>query len=217
MSGMIEAIISLPDYAFRRSGAQNKTSILIFRKYTKDEARRFNKAYRDEMNRSEMEDEAILQGLSQVEYRCFLAEAMTIGYTATGTPTEKNELYVADSNGFVAADQTGSILGELRRFQSDPEGYDGHRQPDAMALSIVDMWKAHPSHRLDPKYFLFKQLEEQTDTPAGWVRKRIREVMRRREEPTRPEERPDDPVIVLTVAQTGELRTREAGKGNNPP
>jgi type I restriction enzyme M protein len=49
------------------------------------------------------------------------------------------------------------------------------------------------------------------------VRTRIREVIKRREELARPDERPDDPVIVLTVAQTGELRPREEGKGNNPP
>ena len=35
--GFIDAIISLPDYAFRHSGAQNKTSILIFRKLTTPE------------------------------------------------------------------------------------------------------------------------------------------------------------------------------------
>jgi len=32
--GYIEAIVSLPDYAFRKSGAQNKTSILFFRRFT---------------------------------------------------------------------------------------------------------------------------------------------------------------------------------------
>lgn len=33
-SGVTESIVSLPDHAFRKSGAQNKTSILFFRKFT---------------------------------------------------------------------------------------------------------------------------------------------------------------------------------------
>ena len=45
-SGCIEAIISLPDYAFRKSGAQNKTSILFFRKFTAAERTRWSNAYR---------------------------------------------------------------------------------------------------------------------------------------------------------------------------
>ena len=41
--GFIEAIVSLPDHAFRKSGAQNKTSILFFRKFTNTEARTFTR------------------------------------------------------------------------------------------------------------------------------------------------------------------------------
>lgn len=40
-NGFIEAIVSLPDYAFRKSGAQNKTSILFFRKFKAAERRAF--------------------------------------------------------------------------------------------------------------------------------------------------------------------------------
>ena len=43
--GKIEAIVSLPDHAFRKSGAQNKTSILFFRKFTNAEKRAFDRAY----------------------------------------------------------------------------------------------------------------------------------------------------------------------------
>ncbi len=40
--GKIEAIVSLPDHAFRKSGAQNKTSILFFRKFTTAGQRAFD-------------------------------------------------------------------------------------------------------------------------------------------------------------------------------
>ena len=39
-SGRILAIISLPDHAFRKSGAQNKTSILFFQKFTRADQRK---------------------------------------------------------------------------------------------------------------------------------------------------------------------------------
>ena len=215
-TGVVEGIVSLPDHAFRKSGAQNKTSILFFRKFTADEQRAFNGAYRRAKSQGIIEDDAILEGLEQLDYRVFLAEAMAIGYTATGSSTSRNELYNADESGFVADDQDGTILGEFARFQSDPGAYAGFRQPDCMAMRMVDMWKAHESHRLDPKYFLFK-LEESTVTPPGWVREPIKKVMRRREELVQPERKPDDDVVVLTVSQTGDLRAREAGKGKNPP
>jgi len=78
------------------------------------------------------------------------------------------------------------------------------------------MWASHGSHRLDPKYFLFK-LEESQVVPEGWVRAPIRDVMVRRERLVKPQENPDGEVVVLTVAQTGDLRARAAGKGKNPP
>ena len=45
--GRIEAIVSLPDHAFRKSGAQNKTSILFFRKFTGQQKRTFDRAFSD--------------------------------------------------------------------------------------------------------------------------------------------------------------------------
>lgn len=212
--GRIEAIVSLPDYAFRKSGAQNKTSILFFRKFRAEERAIFNEAYSRRMSRGGPEDEAILNGLRSAEYQVFLAEAKHIGYTSRGSASDQNDLYVEDDH--LSGDQAGSILGEMRRFQSNPGGYDGHSSPDCMAISIVDMWQAHASHRLDPKYFLFK-LEERQVTPPGWIRMPAGTAMRRRAEQVRPEERPDDEVTVLTVSQSGELRPREAGKGRTPP
>lgn len=215
-SGVIEAIVSLPDFAFRKSGAQNKTSILIFRKFTASERTTFQSAYRGALGETEDEDDAIASGLRTLGYSVFLAEANQIGYTSTGLKSEANELYRADELGFVADVQEGTVLGELERFRANPAGYVGLRQPDCMSMSAADMWDAHSSHRLDPKYFLFK-LEEQTATPDGWIRLPIGELMQRRAEQVSPEEAPDDPVVVLTVSQTGELRARAAGKGRTPP
>lgn len=214
--GVIEAIVSLPDYAFRKSGAQNKTSILFFRKFEAAERTCWLNAYREAKNQGATDELAILAGLKAVPYHVFLAEANFIGYTPTGQKSDKNDLYVPDSAGLLADDQSGSILGEMRRFESDREQYDGYIQPDCMALDVVDMWTAHDSHRLDPKYFLFKR-EERTVTPEGWVSLPISKVMQRREQQVKPEERPNDDVTVLTLAQTGEIRAREAGKGRTPP
>ena len=55
-TGFIEAIVSLTDHAFRKSGAQNKTSILFFRKFTDTEARTFTSAL--EETRQTADDEA---------------------------------------------------------------------------------------------------------------------------------------------------------------
>ena len=84
--------------------------------------------------------------------------------------------------------------------------------PDCIAVAAHELWNAHQSHRLDPKYHLFKK-EEMTTTPTGWVRLPIRDVMRRREDIKNPEEQPDNAVSVMTISQTGEIRSREAGKG----
>jgi len=43
----IDGIVSLPDYTFRKSGAQNKTSILFATKYTIDEKRSFDREYNE--------------------------------------------------------------------------------------------------------------------------------------------------------------------------
>ena len=212
--GVIEAIVSLPDHAFRKSGAQNKTSILFFRKFSHEERARFDESHRRRTATAQTDDDAILEGLRALNYKVFVAEAHHIGYTPTGAASDQNDLYLVDTD--MSDDQTGSILGEMRRFRADPGSYDGHRSPDCTAIAIADMWDAHASHRLDPKYFLFK-LEESQVTPPGWIRMPIGRAMRRREQQIRPEERPDEEVTVLTISQTGELRAREAGKGRTPP
>ena len=215
-TGVIEAVVSLPDFAFRRSGAQNKTSILFFRKFRLQEQSRFNSAYDNALEDGATEDSAIRSGISALRYRIFMAEAVSVGYTSTGAITTRNDLYAGSSGGLLSPNQSGSILGEYRVFSENPEQYTGTRTPDCMAISAIEAWDAHPSHRLDPKYHLFKR-EERTVTPAGWIRLPIGQVMRRREDLARPETAPDEVVRVMTLSQTGEIRPREAGKGRNPP
>jgi type I restriction enzyme M protein len=215
-SGIFEAIISLPDYAFRKSGAQNKTSILFYRKFSALEHTQFQRAYDATLVDTESEDEAILGGLRSLNYAVFLAEARYIGYTTTGAPSEKNDLYKGSEGGILNDDQSGTILGEFRKFQSDPSSYEGNYYPDCMAIDVTEMWTSHESRRLDPKYYLFKR-EEQDFTPPGWIRLPLGQIMRKREEEILPENDPDGMVMVMTLAQTGDIRPREAGKGINPP
>lgn len=215
-NGFIEAIVSLPDYAFRKSGAQNKTSILFYRKFTSAEARKFQRAFETAMNATQNESEAIAVAWEAMNHRTFLAEANSVGYTTTGSPSTQNDLYRGQNGGGVADEQAGTILGEYRSFRLNPEAYKGSTQPDCMAIEFHELWRAHTSHRLDPKYFLFKR-EEQSITPSGWVRTPLNQVMRRRENQVNPSAAPDTPVMVMTIGQNGEIRPREAGKGRNPP
>jgi type I restriction enzyme M protein len=215
-TGHLTAIISLPDYAFRKAGAQNKTSILFFRKYTASEQARFDAAYQAALSKGESEDDAIRIALRVMDYHVFLGEANFVGYTTTGQLSDRNDLYRGAAGGKLDSTQEVTILGAYQAFVANPAAYTGRTSPDCMAIHIADLWAAHPSHRLDPKYFLFKR-EERSVTPPGWVRLPIGRVMTRRAEVVNPEERPEDSVRVMTISQTGEIRPREAGKGRNPP
>ncbi|MGE3703450.1 MAG: N-6 DNA methylase [Hyphomicrobiaceae bacterium] len=214
--GRVEAIVSLPDYAFRKSGAQNKTSMLFFRKYSREEHARFHRAFDLARSIEPSIDDALQEVIDQFDYRVFLAEANWVGYTTTGTPSERNDLYANDGPGRFATDQSNTVLGEYRHFLENPSGYHGRALPDCMAMHMSDIWRSHASHRMDPKYFLFKR-EELATTPTGWERRAIRNVMRRRDSVVAPEARPEDRVMVMTISQTGDIRPREAGKGRNPP
>jgi type I restriction enzyme M protein len=224
--------VSLPDHAFRKSGAQNKTSILFFRKFTAAEQRMFDHEYARALLASPAPSSdpdgnpladgtadraavAAAIGAAQLDYSVFLAEANAIGYAPTGMPTARNDLYRPATNGRLANDQEGSILGEWRRFLAAPSGYTGRTQPDCMAMAFSALWRAHPSQRLDPKYHIF-QREALREVPAGWVHDRIVNLMQRRTEPVS-EFVFDRTYLVLTISQTGEVRPREPGKGNNPP
>lgn len=227
-NGRILAVVSLPDYAFRKSGAQNKTSILIFQKFTTQERRKFQRALDsvEAEHETAMEEDsslapldpsaAIAQAYEDLNYRVFLAEANWVGYSPSGVSGGRNDLYNGDAAGRLNGTQAQTILGEYRRFNTDPDNYTGRSAPDCMAMGFVELWAAHASNRLDPKYHLFKAQESLT-APNGWIRLPLRDVMRRRMDEVDPSTAPDDLVVVMTLSQTGDIRPRAAGKGRNPP
>lgn len=234
--GKIEAIVSLPDHAFRKSGAQNKTSILFFKKFTRTEQRAFDRAYAhiyEELVEAERE-KRIAEGHStenilidpgeiianaiiraNLNYKVFLAEANHVGYSPSGATSTLNDLYCPGTNGSLAPNQEGTILGEWRRFISDQANYQGRTLPDCMSLWFDMLWGAHSSHRLDPKYHLF-ELEARRAAPYGWLREKIGNLMRRRLNAVEVFDLEKE-YLVMTISQTGEIRPRAAGKGNNPP
>ncbi len=185
-SGFIEAIVSLPDYAFRKSGAQNKTSILFFKKFTEAQRRAFERAFAPAVQSDRAESEAIVEAILEAElnYNVFLAEANHVGYTPAGQPSRENDLYRSSEDEPLLAEQGESILGEWRRFKGDETAYDGRTSPDCMAVAFDELWHSHPSNRLDPKFHLFER-EEERETPEGWITLPlggIGGVMRRRSE-----------------------------------
>jgi type I restriction enzyme M protein len=217
-SGRIIAIVSLPDHAFRKAGAQNKTSIIFFRKFKKHEKRAFDRALAKELGTGTGEASAIPVAIAAagLDYNVFMAEANHVGYTPTGSPWHMNDLYASTNTDQLPHDQSGSILGEWRKFQADQEDYPGSFSPDCMAIPFARAWLAHPSNRLDPKYHLFER-EAEKPTPEGWVPLKLGQVMTRRWEEIDPERDADKEFKVMTLAQTGEIRESVAGKGKSPP
>ena len=217
-AGFTLAIISLPDHAFRRSGAQNKTSILFFQKFSKEEKTTFSACFDSKRQTGASEDEAIIHAHDDLGRHAFLAEASAVGYSPSGMPTEDNDLYqcaILESSRTMCA-SAGSILDQYRAFLASPADYGGHSSPDCISVRLSDLWKAHESRRIDPKYHIFKR-RENLPAPHGWVTVRMGAAMRRRltEAPTA--DHPDRSFKVMTLSQTGEIRPREAGKGGNPP
>ena len=138
--GHIESIVSLPDFAFRKSGAQNKTSILFFRRFTRQEKVLFDQSLeeaKEELLRqsegaeargeqSLLADEETAIGIVYTRspfnlLRVFLAEANHIGYTPAGASCSSNDLYKGTSGGRIDSEQDGTILGEWRKFRSGPD------------------------------------------------------------------------------------------------
>lgn len=214
-NGRILSIVSLPDYAFRKSGAQNKTSILFFRKYSYDEQVSFDNSYDSYIEIGFNEVEALERAIRDNNYDVFMAEASYIGYTPTGISSQLNDLYRGKDGDKLDDNQDRTILGEYIRFVADPHNYTPHYY-NCMSCDFYSVWTSHSSNRLDPKYHLFRNQERQI-LPDGWVRKKVSELMARREEEFHPEKFPDEYVKVMTLSQTGDIRNREAGKGNNPP
>ena len=59
---------------------------------------------------SKTEELAIIDALTAVRYRTFMAEAQFIGYTPTGILSDKNDLYKGFEGGHLDEDQTGTPL-----------------------------------------------------------------------------------------------------------
>lgn len=217
-SGRILAVISLPDHAFRKSGAQNKTSILFFEKFSDAEKRHLDRTLARLVEDGRDPTEAIADAIEQsgLTYKVFLGEANHVGYSTTGVQIVANDLFRGEAGGAIDHNLEGTILGEWRRFTAAPDAYTGSTQPDCMALSFPDVWRSHGSHRLDPKYHLFKR-EEARVLPEGWVHRTLGQVMHRREDVVDFAADPDRLYTVMTISQTGEIRARQAGKGKNYP
>lgn len=139
-----------------------------------------------------------------------------MGYTASGARSHHNDLYAVLPDGTLdPQEQEGTILGAYKEFEANTQLYTGRLTPDCTSIDFDQLWIAHSSNRLDPKYHLF-QREAQRQLPDGWVRQRIGLLMRRRTEPV-VSFNPDHEYTVMTISQNGEIRPRQAGKGNNPP
>ncbi len=220
----IEMVVSLPDFAFRKSGAQNKTSLLFLKKYTREEKRAFDDAYNSYLETQSIENEptvdqskaAILYALEQNQYTVFLAEVDKIGYTPTGVSTSANQLYKTTTNGRIDYNDLGTVLGQYKLYNSNTTVYKSVTSPSCHVINIIDLVRAHTSYRLDPKFHLF-QAERIQDPPPNMEKYALRDLLLRREEEVNPITQPDTEFLTLTLSQEGVLSPREAGKGNNPP
>lgn len=143
------------------------TGLLYFRKFQNWQKTAFEQAYEEAIENGASEEDGIAKALDEMNYKVFLAEANWVGYTSTGIHSDLNDLCRGSAGGRLAGDQRGTILGEYQAFQADPDNYDGRKSPDCMALSAGALWRAHPSHRLDPKYHLFKREEQNVYPRVG--------------------------------------------------
>ncbi len=218
----ILAIVSLPDHAFRRSGAQNKTSVLFVRRWSDDRRNDLermlagHRASGDDQDREGVKDleRALGFALKEHDYPLFLAEAEQIGYTATGVSTELNDLY--SGMGFDADDASDTILGQYRLFLSNPEEYRTCVTPACTSLMASDLYAQHASHRIDSKYFTFKSTEEIRRHRAGRAH-RLGSLLTRRRETIVPSDLPETEFKTITLTLQGEMKPREPGKGRNLP
>jgi type I restriction enzyme M protein len=221
----ILAVVSLPDHAFRKSGAQNKTSLLFFRKFTEQERIDFDTALagksteikddHGDWSDTRVEEEALKEVYRNQDYHYFIAESDQIGYNPAGSFIAQNQLY-SMREGLTDSDDENTILGQYFRFVRRPAEYAPTLVPQSMALTVSDTFDAHPTYRLDPKFHLFKH-ERLPEAPSGMRLWRIGDLLRRRDERIEPAEHPETEFKVLTLTQEGRLEDREPGKGNNPP
>ena len=214
------AIVSLPDFAFRKSGAQNKTSLLFLRRFSEDEQRRMQASMTDHLRKvrhpasAKSQDKALAAALQVNDYQVFLAEADHIGYTPAGATTPRNDLYQSD--GLDPKAPASTILGQYRLFRKNPGLYQGRTAPACMQLNASTLFQSHRTRRIDPKYHLFKRFEER-HPPDGLTSHRLGDLLVRRREAVVPNDQPDVEFLTITLTQEGRFKPREAGKGKNPP
>jgi len=221
----ILAVVSLPDHAFRKSGAQNKTSILFLKKHDEDTQHQIDqsiqshtealRAEHPDWTETDLETQALRMALAEVNYHIFLTEADQIGYNPAGSTIAQNELYSLANDQPNTAD-ADTILGQYFRFVANSNAYAGTSRPQCMSIDINELFDSHSSFRLDPKFHLFKRERLRVPPPnmQSWT---LNQLLTRREERIVPSEFPDREFKVLTLTQEGQLEEREAGKGNNPP
>lgn len=222
-NGVVLAVVSLPDFAFRKAGAQNKTSLLFWRKFTVDERTSFESTLDAEKARAEAGGESegtdLLEGALGValrahDYHVFLAEADRVGYTPSGAVDTVNELYSA-SNRVPELSDEKTILGQFSKFTRSPASYKGSSTPRCMGIPASVMFEAHASRRMDPKFHIFRA--ETKKTPGGMKRYRLGDLLERRSEVVIPNNFPNEEFKAITLTQEGQLEPREAGLGINPP
>jgi type I restriction enzyme M protein len=223
--GKILGVTSLPDHTFDQAGAQNKTSILFFKKYTEEEKTEFRQGLLDVLDSNEVEWddltgsqkwEMMTEAVQEVyDYPVFLAEAWQIGYAPTGKTIDVNDLYSVNDNSMPNEDDLSTILGQYRRFQENPEDFTPTDEPETMSIQASDMIGCRDDGRMDPKYHLF-QREAMEEPPEGMTRLRLGDVIDERNERVEPTEHPETEFLVPTVTHDGHMEPREAGKGHNP-
>jgi len=219
------AVVSLPDHAFRKAGAQNKTSLLFFRKFSEDERHAFDARFErkktrlaeahPEWSEVQIEEQTLREVYAEWDYPFFVAEADQIGYNPAGNEVDQNDLY-ALREGFLDSADEATILGQYFRFLQNPASYEAVQRPRCMTLTVLGVFEGHPTYRLDPKFHLFKH-EKLPAPPHGMKQWRIGDLLRKREERIDPTRHPDTKFKVLTLTQEGQLEDREPGKGKNPP
>lgn len=227
----LDMIVSLPDFAFRKSGAQNKTSLLFFTKLTDGELAALDKALgkaradvRSDLGETTPDHEVEMEALrriyspgSDLDYPFFVAEAEHIGYTPAGGYDPRNDLYdLGEAHEPLAGQDT--VLAEWQRFTRDRYGYTTRLAPTCASVLVSEVFAAHRSMRLDPKFHVFRE-ERLPKTPEGMIEHRLGDVLTPRtgNRVNLAKEDPDREFTVLTLQQNGNMRLREPGIGRNPP
>lgn len=224
-NGKIKGITSLPEHTFTKAGAQNKTSIIFFEKYTEEEKGEFNDEFLSVLDQRDIDDYDDLTGhekwtvmtevVESFDYSVFLAEAEQIGYAPTGESVDRNDLYTSDEEGKIDLDDETTILTQYRQFLDGPDEYSGLESPETMAIKASDMFGQRSDGRIDPKYHLFQQ-KARAAAPEEMKKIRLGAVLEERDERVDPTQHPDTEFIVPTITHEGNIQKREAGKGKNP-